>query len=201
MLLSTPPCLLCNVKYLFEIRPRYRFGAIFSSHVNHESMNSFFHEAKEVIYYWLLCCYSSLGATNLRIGLLTCPNCFVFRRESRSQQVLSKAETVVVFAGRCDFSRSSFNFTYLPACRDGELRPFSPSPWCDFDLRFVEKERERRRNTHVTFYRRKNLHLCSQQSSKEEDNIKGAPPRPICQRYFPGIYFGLFMRSHFSAKK
>ena len=52
---------------------------------------------------------------NLRIGLLTRLNCFVFRRGSRSQQVLSKAETVVVFAGRCDFSRSSFNFTYLPA--------------------------------------------------------------------------------------
>ena len=32
------------------------------------------------------------------------------------------------------------------------------------------------------------------------NDIKGAP-RPICQRYFPGIYFGLFMRSHFSGKE
>ena len=92
--------------------------------------------------------------------------------------MLSKAETVVVFAGRCDFSRSSFNFTYLPACRDaetdGELRPFSPSPWCDFDLRFVERrEGDRGRNTHVTFYRRKNLHLCSQQSGKEATTSRG----------------------------
>ena len=145
MLLSTPPCLLCNVKYLFEIRPRYRFGAIFSSHVNYESMNSFFHEARSqrgnlLLAPLLLFVARRNHAMNLSIGLLTCLNCFVFRRESRSQQVLSKAETVVVFAGRCDFSRSSFNFTYLPACRDGELRPFSPSPWCDFDLRFVERE-------------------------------------------------------------
>ena len=128
---------------------------------------------------------------NLRIGLLTCLNCFVFRRESRSQQVLSKAETVVVFAGRCDFSRSSFNFTYLPACRDGktdgELRPFSPSPWCDFDLRFVEREKEGE-NTHVTFYRRKNLHLCSQ-AGREARRAQSA--RDIFRAFILGCLCGV----------
>ena len=53
----------------------------------------------------------------------------------------------------------------------------------------------------MTFYRRKNLHLCSQAGREGGNDIKGAPPRPICQRYFPGIYFGLFMRSHFSGKE
>ena len=86
--------------------------------------------------------------------------------------MLSKAETVVVFAGRCDFSRSSFNFTYLPA--DLPRRRAAPIlAIAVVRFRSPFRGEKRGRNTHVTFYRRKNLHLCSQQSGKEATTSRG----------------------------